>query len=143
AFDRGRGDDVVVGVLEGAVEPFDVRIDEPELSVGVGETGRPDAAGIGLAPEVEQGSAIERACEEPPVHEVARVMDLDARIPFERRRRDVIVVADAADRRVRVEAGQDRIADDGAHRAAHSMPRRKISRISGTSNSAATWLSEL
>ena len=145
AFNRRRGDDVVVRVLEVSVEPFDVGVDEPEFPVGVGETGGPDAAGIRLAAQVEQRGAVKRTRDEPPVHEIARVMDLHARIPFERRRRDVIVLAHADYRRVRVEAGQDRIADHrgGTQRAAHSMPRRKISRISGTSNSAATWPSEL
>ena len=46
AFDRRRGNDVVVRILEVSVEPLDVGVDEPELPVGVGKAGRPDAAGI-------------------------------------------------------------------------------------------------
>ena len=36
AGDRGRGDEVVVGVLEVAVEPLHVGVDQPEQPVGVG-----------------------------------------------------------------------------------------------------------
>ena len=82
-LDRRRGDDVIVCVLEVAVEAFDVGVDEPEFAVGVGEAGRPDAAGIRLAAHVELGRALERPPHEPPIDEIARVMDLHARKPFE------------------------------------------------------------
>jgi hypothetical protein len=38
-------------------------------------------------------------------------MDLDARKPLERGRRDVVVVADAHDGRIGIEAAQDRVLD--------------------------------
>ena len=104
-LDRRRGDDVIVSVLEGAAEALDVGVDQPKPAVGVGEARRPDTAGIGVAAHVELCGAIERTGDEPPVHEIARVMDLDAGIPLEGRGRDVIVVADPADRRVGIEAG--------------------------------------
>ena len=43
-FDRRRGDDVVVRVLEVAVEALDVGVDQPEQPVGIGQARRPDAA---------------------------------------------------------------------------------------------------
>ena len=49
--------------------------------------------------------------EQAPVDQVARVMDLHAGKPLERRRRDVVVVADADDRRIGIEAAEDRIAN--------------------------------
>ncbi len=145
-LDRGRRDDVVMGVLEVAVEAFDVGVDEPEFAVGVGEAGRPDAAGIRFAAHVELRGALKRAPHEPPIDEIARVVDLHARKPFEGRGGDVIIVAHAADRRVRIEARQDRVVNHGHgrlyQRAAHSMPRSRMVFISGTSNSAVTWPSE-
>ena len=122
ALDRRRGDDVIVSVLEVAVEAFHVGVDEPEPAVGVRQAGRPDPAGIGIAAHVELRRAIERTLDEAPVHEIARVMDLDARIPLEGGGRDVIVLADPADRRVGIEARQDRIADRG-----HLASSRRVS----------------
>ena len=37
-------------------------------------------------------------------------MDLDARVPFEGRGGDVVIIADAADRRIGIEAGKNGIA---------------------------------
>ena len=119
-IDGGGGDDEIVRVLEGAVESLDVGVDQPEQPVGVGEAGRPDAARIGIPAHVELVRAIERPANEAPVHEIARVMDLDAGKPFERRRRDVIVVADATDRGIGVEARKDRVVDHGRRLAAES-----------------------
>ena len=115
-LDRRRGDDVIVRVLEVAVEPFHVGVDEPEPTVGMGQAGRPDPTGIGIAAHIELRGAIERTPDEPPVDEIARVMDLDPGIPLESRGRDVIVLADPADRRIGIEAGQYRIVD-GRHHA--------------------------
>ena len=57
-------------------------------------------------------------------------MDLHARKPLERRGRDEIVVADADDGRIRVEAAKDRIANDAAHHArAASGSRTSVQRI--------------
>ena len=111
SLDRRRRRDVIVGVLEAPLEPLDVGIDKPEPAVGVRQARRPDAAGIGLAAHVEQRGPIERPPHQPPIGEIARMMDLHARIPLERRGRDVIVFADATDRRIGIEARQDRIAD--------------------------------
>ena len=123
-FDGRRGDDVVVHVLEVAVEPLDVGVDQPEQAVGKGQARRPDAAGIGIAAHVELAGAIERPLDQAPVHQVARVVDLDAGIPLEGRGGDVVVVADAADRRIRIEAAEDRVAD---HSTATSWRARGLS----------------
>ena len=53
--------------------------------------------------------ARERVPDLAPVREVAAVEDRDAREIFERAGRQVVVVADAHDRRVRVEARDDRV----------------------------------
>jgi hypothetical protein len=120
AVDGGAGDEVVVEIAERgaaraadgrAAVAFHVGVDEPEESVGVREARRPDAARIGIAEHVELARARERAREEPPVDEVARVVDLHAGEPLEGRGRDVVVVTDAHDGRVGVEAGEDGIAD--------------------------------
>ncbi len=102
-----------------------VGVDEIEAPVGVGETRRPDAARIRVAQHIQLAGAPERTGEEPPVHEIARVMDLHARKPLERGGGDVIVVADADDRRIGVEAAKDRITDDVAH------ARTSVQRIDG------------
>jgi hypothetical protein len=70
ACDVGSGDDVVVRVLEVAVEPFDVGIDQPEQTVGPGQAGCPDAAGIGVPAHVELTGAGQRTADEPPVDQI-------------------------------------------------------------------------
>lgn len=132
AIDGGRGDEEVVEVAErragraadgGAAVAFDVGVEEPELAVGVRQARRPDAAGVGIAEHVELARAAERAGEEAPVDEIAGVMDLDAGEPLECRRGDVVVVADAKDGRVGVEAGEDGVADRGDGRGGHDVER--------------------
>ena len=71
------------------------------------ETGRPDAAAVFLAAQVEEGLSVEWAGDEVPVGEVGGVVDLDAGVPFKGGCGDVVVVADAEDGWVRVEAGED------------------------------------
>lgn len=110
-LDRGCRDDVVRRVLEIAVVALDVGIDQPELPVGIGQARRPDAAAIGIAAHVELRSALQRPAHQRPVHQVARMVDLHAGIPFEGRGGDVIIRADAADRRIGVEPRQNGIAD--------------------------------
>src|SRR3954451_22357684 len=53
------------------------------------------------------------------MHQVARMVDLHSRKPFERRGRDVIVVAHADDGRIGIEARENRIPNEArvAHRA--------------------------
>ena len=120
AVDARAGDEVIVEVaqrtrrsrrLRTAAVAFHVGVNQPEQSVGVREARRPDAAGIGIAEHVELAGAIERAREQPPVNEVARMVNLHAGKPFERRGGDVVIVADADDGRVGIEAGQDGIAN--------------------------------
>src|SRR4051812_46690743 len=47
--------------------------------------------------------------QQAPMNEVARVMKLDARKPLERRGGNVVILADAEDGRIRIEAAQDRV----------------------------------
>ena len=128
AGDGGGGDEVVVGVLEVAVVALDVGVDQPEEAVGVAEAGGPDAAAVGLAAQVELARAVERAGDEAPVHQVAGVVDLDARIPFEGGGGDPVIVFGAADGRVGIEALEDRVLDHGV-----SPPcRRALAGLSGS-----------
>src|SRR5262249_25581509 len=137
AVDARAGDEIIVEVAQrraagaadgGASVTFDIGVNQPEQTVSVREARRPDATGIAIAEHVELARAIERAREQSPVNEIARVMDLHSGKPFEGRSGDVIVVADADDGRVGIEAGENGIADHagcdlgttGARRAASS-----------------------
>ena len=71
----------------------------------------PDTGGIGDAAQIELRLPRERVADEPPVHQVARVMNRHAGKPFERRVGDVIILADAADARIRMKTGKDWILD--------------------------------
>ena len=115
AVDARAGDEIIVEVAQRraaraadrrAAVAFHVGVNQPEQSVGVREARRPDAAGIGIAEHVELAGAIQRAREQPPVDEIARMMNLHARKPFKGRGGDVIIVADADDGRVGIEAGR-------------------------------------
>src|SRR3546814_9611898 len=59
-LDRRRGDDVVVRVLEVAVIALDVRIDQPEQAIRIGEARRPDAATIGISAPIELAGPLQR-----------------------------------------------------------------------------------
>ena len=69
----------------------------------------PDAARIWVAQHIELARARERAREQPPVDQVARMMNLHAGKPFEGRGGNVIIIADAQNGRVGIEAGKDGI----------------------------------
>src|SRR6185436_13336899 len=90
-----------------------VGIDQPEQPIGIRKTGSPDAAAIGITAHVELRLALERTPDHRPIHKIARMMDLDAGIPFERRGGDIVVVPNAANGWIGVEARQDRVADHG------------------------------
>ncbi|MNI31039.1 hypothetical protein D3C73_849030 [compost metagenome] len=122
-FNRRRGDHIVMRILERAALALHIRINQPEKAVGIGDAWCPDAAAVGIAAHVELRGPVERPRDQTPVHEIARMMDLYARIPFEGRNGDVIVVAGAADRRVGIEAGQDRVSDYGCHEVILSRSR--------------------
>ena len=139
AVDGGAGDEVVVEIAEGraggaadgrAAVAFHVGVDEPEQAVGVGEARGPDAAGVRIADQVQLAGAGERAREEAPVDEVARMVDLHAGEPLEGRGGDVVVVADADDGRIGVEAGEDGIADHRAGNQAVAAARRAVRAVS-------------
>ena len=71
AVDRFAGRQIVVHVLEAAFVALDVRVDEPEKAIGIRQTRRPDAAGVGIAAHVEQLGSIQRMRDQTPVHEVS------------------------------------------------------------------------
>ena len=104
AVDGVAGDDVIVRVLEGAVQPFDIRVDQPEFPVGVGQAGCPDAAAVGVAAHVQLGSTSQGPGHKRPVHQIAGVVDLHARIPLEGRGGDVVVLPHTAEAGVGIEA---------------------------------------
>ena len=118
----------------GAAITLHVGVDQPEQSVGVRETRCPDAAGIGVAEHVELTGAIERAGEQPPVDEVARMMDLHARKPLEGRGGDVIIVANAEDGWIGIETGEDGILDVHAGSVLGGAARRRAA------SSTSIWL---
>ena len=120
AIDALAGDEIVVEVAQRrarraggrrAAVALDVGVDQMKEAVGIRQARRPDAAGVGIAAHVELTGAVERPCDETPVDEIARVVNLHAGEPLECRRGNVVVVADADDRRIRVETTQNRIHD--------------------------------
>ena len=120
AVDVGARDQVVVEVPERCTRStadgrapvsFHVGVHEIEAAVGICEIRGPHAARIRIAEHVQLSRPSERPAEQPPIREIARVVDLDAWKPFERGRRDVVIVADADDRRIRIEAAKNGIAD--------------------------------
>ena len=90
---------------------LDIGVDQPEQAVRIRQARRPHAAGIGRAAHVQLAGAIERPAGQAPVDQVARVVDLHPRIPFEGGGGDVVVVADPHDGRVGIESAQDRVVD--------------------------------
>src|SRR5262249_20767278 len=144
-FNGGRGDDVVVGVLERAVLALDVGVDEPEFFAVVAEARGPDAAGVRVAAHVELALAGQRAGDEVPVGEIARVVNLHTGERLEGRGGDVVVVADAEDRGVGVEAGEDGVAERGhvilRDTASCQSTTQSMPWVSGFSNhiSADSW----
>ncbi len=87
-----------------------VGVDEVEETVVEGQARCPDSTQARVAAHVELARPGERSRVKPPVDEIARVVDLHAGEPLEGARGDVVVVAGAADRRVGVEAGKNRVA---------------------------------
>ncbi len=142
AVDLGRGHEVVVEIAQaraagaadrGAAVAFHVGINQPKLAIGMGQARRPHAAGIRIAAHVELAGTHQRPRQQAPVLQVARMVDLHARKPFEGRGRNVVVVADAHDRRIGVEALQDRVAD--GHAASPSARTNVHSRHAPTRSS--------
>ena len=100
--------------LPEAVRPqVEEAVKQMEQAVGMSEARRPDAARIGIATHVELTGSIERPCHQTPVDEVARLVNLHAREPLERGCRNVVVVADAHDRRIGIKPPKNWICDDG------------------------------
>ena len=92
--------------------PVDAGRDHPEPAVVVTDRRREDPAAPLRRPERQLVVAIEHVADELPRDEVAAVEDRHPGQVLERRVDQVVVVADPADRRVRVEPGDDRC---GAH----------------------------
>ena len=119
AIDGCRACQEVVRVLEVAIEPADHRIDQPEMAAVMGQARRPDTARIRDSAQVKQRFPVERSRSQLPVFQVARVVDLHARIPLEGGSSDVVIISDPTDRRIGVEAGKYRVA---GHRGRVSIP---------------------
>ena len=124
SLDGRRSHDIVRRILERALEPLHVREDQPELPVRVRQAGSPDSAAVGIAEHIELARTLQRTAHQSPVHQITRMVDLHARKPLESRGRDVIVIADAADRRVRVETGKNGVLDHVAHFFLRAGPLR-------------------
>ncbi|CAI8364346.1 MAG: Uncharacterised protein [Rhodospirillaceae bacterium] len=107
--DRGRGGQVVGRILVVAVKAADVCVDQPEQAVGVTQRRRPDPAAVGIAAHVQLVGAAEWSADKRPVFEVARMVNLHARVPFEGRGREVEILADLAQAGIGVEAAQNRV----------------------------------
>src|SRR5687767_3496458 len=123
AIDARAGDQVVVEVAHGgtgrpgdtrAAKALHVRVDKPEQAIRVAQARRPHATRIRIAQHVELAGAVEWARQQPPIDQVARVMNLHAREPLEGRRGDVVIVADADDGWVGIEPWENRIANGHA-----------------------------
>ena len=147
SVDAVGGDQVVVEVAQGrargsahsrAAIALHVGEDQPELAVGVGQARGPDAAAVGIAAHVQLAGTVQRPAQQPPGLQVARVVDLDAREPLEGRGRDVVVLAHPHDRRIGIEAAQDRVGNhahtftSGAARSLTSVHSRTAPAMSST-----------
>ena len=113
ALNFRRGDDVVVSVLERAVFASHIGEDKPEFLPIVRKARCPNATAVGLATHVKLGLAIERPDGKVPVGQIFRMVYLNSGIPFEGRGGNVVVLSDPEDRRVGIEAREDRVSDLG------------------------------
>ena len=112
AFDFVGGDEIIRRVHHHAAHVMmDIGVNEPEFSVRMRQARRPDAAGILAAAHVELRHTVERAAKQPPVRQIARVMDLHAGKPLKGGGGNVIIVPDAADGRVGIKTGENWILD--------------------------------
>ena len=111
SLDGRRGDEEVAAVFPRRVDNLHVGVEQPEFAVGVAQARRPDAAGVRVALHVQHRHAVQRRADQRPVFQVAGVVDAHAREPLEGRGGDVVVLALAAQRRVRVEAGEYWVGD--------------------------------
>src|SRR5690348_10461302 len=118
AVDARSCDEIVVGVAQGSARwtslsraaiSLHIRVEQPEEAVGMAEARGPNAARIRIAKHVQLAGAIQRPRQQTPMRQIARVVYLDARIPLECGRRDVIVVPNANNRGVRIKPAQDRV----------------------------------
>ena len=111
AVDVLGGGQVVGAVLERAVDDLHVGVDQPELAVGVAQVRGPDTTGGRVAAHVEQLGGVQRGGQRVPVHHVLRLVQADAREPFESGVGDVVSVTDADHRGIGVEAGEHGVGD--------------------------------
>ena len=106
-----RGDEEVAAIFPRRIDNLHVGIEQPEFAVGVAQARRPDTAGVRVALHVQHRHTVQRRADQRPVFQVAGVIDAHAREPLEGRGGDVVVLALAAQGRVRVEAGEYRVSD--------------------------------
>lgn len=104
---RGRHEKIVEIIHGAAVHAAlaeGIGVHEVVGPVMMAQAGGPDAARILYAPHVELGNPRQGAREQAPVDEIAGVVNLHAGEPFEGRCRDVIIIINPQDGRVRVES---------------------------------------
>ena len=107
--DVQRGYQIVVGVFVRTDHASDIGVDKIEQTISIAKARSPYAAGIRVAPDIQLAHPGQRISAVPPVHQIARMVDAYTRPPFERGGRNVIVIADAQDRRIGMTAGKNRI----------------------------------
>ena len=82
AVDGGTGHKVIVRVFVVAIQPLDVRVNQPKLPIGVGQARRPNTAAVGIAAHIQLIRPFQRTTDQRPVHQIPAVMDQHARIPL-------------------------------------------------------------
>src|ERR1043166_6399685 len=142
AINARAGDKVVVKVTQRrtaraahrrAAITLYVGLNEPEQTVRVGETRRPNAARIRSTKHIELAGAIQRTREQPPVGEIAGMMNLHAGKPFEGGGGNIVIIADAHNGWIRIKACEDRISDVHTVRVCTAVSRRAASACSTSS----------
>src|SRR5699024_7990721 len=108
AFKRRRRHEIVLDVLVVPIDGADDRVGQPESSVAIAQAGGPYTSGVRHPTQVE---VREGMTENRPVDEVATVVQTHCGMRFEGAGGHVVVVSDAHDGRIGVEAAKDRIVD--------------------------------
>lgn len=114
-----------MAIIEAKSPMLYVRIGEVKPRPIMRETRSPDTSGAWRSPQIELGSTGEAVREDVPMNQIAAVTDPDAGKPLESRISNVVVLADTENRRIRVKARKDGIANESGvvdgHRS-HTAP---------------------
>ena len=123
-LDGRRGGEPVAAVLRRPYPRLHVGIHEVEKTPAEAQARRPDAARIEVSSHVQEARPVQGTIQEAPMREVPGMVDADPGEPFEGGGGDIVVALHTKDRRVRIEAGKNRVAD-GAHAAARIRRGKK------------------